>query len=113
MDSEKSEIFHDTKRTVASMMKDKSLSEKAHELPGCNVELPLSLLGLMGDLPAAETNRINTFKALETKLEKDRKTEAEIDKELSERYKEDVSGNECLDFHYEKYLISLHINNRI
>ena len=96
MENEKSEIFQDIKRTVSTMAKDKNLVEKADELPGATVELSLSLLSLMGDLPAAESNRRERFKVLKTKLEENEWTDAQIDKELADKYKQDVSGKKSV-----------------
>ena len=92
MESEKSEIFQQTRRTVSTLIKDKKLSERSGDLPGANVELSLTLLGLMGDLQTAEATRRQNYTAFAAQLESKGRSAADVDRELEAMYTEDTSG---------------------
>ena len=62
------------------------------DLPGSRVELPLSLLGLMGDLGTADLSRRERFKVMVGQMEAEGRSKGETEVELRSRYTQEIAG---------------------
>lgn len=66
-------------------------------LPGASAQLPMTLLGLMGDLKPDHQQRLEEFEILRQRLTLEGKSARDIDKQLQIEHEKNITGQNCLE----------------
>lgn len=91
MDSEKSEIAQQIRRSLSKLTKDGKIRD-VESLPGSSALLPFSLLRLMGDLLPGHHQRMAELSSQRQEYEGQGKSTREIDELLRNLYDAQTSG---------------------
>ncbi|GFN88859.1 trichohyalin-like [Plakobranchus ocellatus] len=96
MDSEKLEIFNKVKKMLSKARKNRLQDEDLSQMLE-KTALPVTLLGLLGDLADAEKGRRQEFETLGKELLEQGKSEPDVDNHLRGVYNQIVQGEQTCD----------------